>query len=107
MPNADGFAWALHRGLDLYADRALWRKLMLNGMTDKSVEEMVEVVKSWSSPAELLPGEDIAAIISVSVETVSRIIADMKRRRLLTKVASHLYRCDTEALETITRQAAE
>ncbi|MEE4175764.1 MAG: glycogen synthase GlgA [Xanthomonadales bacterium] len=30
--NPEGFAWACHRGLDLYADRDLWRKIMRNGM---------------------------------------------------------------------------
>jgi starch synthase len=30
--NADGFAWACNRGLDLYADQKLWRRLVLNAM---------------------------------------------------------------------------
>ena len=30
--NAEAFAWACHRGLDLYDDRALWRTVMRNGM---------------------------------------------------------------------------
>jgi CRP-like cAMP-binding protein len=56
---------------------------------------------------ELLAGEDMAAIVGTSVETVSRIIADLKRRRLLNRVAVHLYRCDTAALEAITSDAAD
>ena len=30
--NADGLAWAMNRGLDLYRDRALWHKVIENGM---------------------------------------------------------------------------
>ncbi len=30
--NAEGFAWACHRALDLYGDRKLWQKIMRNGM---------------------------------------------------------------------------
>jgi starch synthase len=30
--NAEGFAWACHRGLDLYADRELWQIVVRNGM---------------------------------------------------------------------------
>jgi CRP-like cAMP-binding protein len=56
---------------------------------------------------ELLAGEDMAAIVGTSIETVSRIIADLKRRGLLHRVATHLYRCDTVALQSMTRESAD
>ena len=54
----------------------------------------------------LLGREDMAAIAGISVETVSRIIAEFKRRHLLYKVTEDLYRCDREALLTIAHAAA-
>lgn len=56
---------------------------------------------------ELLGREDMSAIVGTTVETVSRIIADLKRRRLLYKVTTdNLYRCDRDALKTISQQSA-
>jgi CRP-like cAMP-binding protein len=57
---------------------------------------------------ELLGREDMAAIVGSTVETVSRIIADMKRHQLLYKVTlSNLYRCDTEKLQETVRGRAD
>ena len=53
----------------------------------------------------LLGGDDMAAIAGISVETVSRIIAEFKRGDLLYKVAEGLYRCDRAALQAIAREA--
>ena len=53
----------------------------------------------------LLGREDMAAIVGISVETVSRIVAEFKRGHLLYKVAEDLYRCDREALQAIARIA--
>jgi len=55
----------------------------------------------------LLGREDMAAIVGISVETVSRIIAEFKRGRLLYKEAENLYRFDTEALQTMAHPAAD
>jgi CRP-like cAMP-binding protein len=51
----------------------------------------------------LLGREDMAAIVGISVETVSRMVAEFKRGHLLYKVTEDLYRCDTEALQAIAR----
>ncbi len=57
---------------------------------------------------ELLKREDMAAIVGTTVETVSRIIADLKRRQLLRKVTeTNLYRCDAEALRAIAGEDAD
>jgi CRP-like cAMP-binding protein len=55
---------------------------------------------------DLLGREDMAAIVGTSVETVSRIIAEFKRGRLLYKVAEDLYRFDKAALQAIAHAAA-
>lgn len=41
---------------------------------------------------------DIAAIIDTTVESVSRTLAQMKRKRVLTRVAPHTYQCDLSKL---------
>ena len=51
----------------------------------------------------LLGREDMAAMIGVAVETVSRIIADFKRQNILYKNNDNLYTCDLAALKKITR----
>jgi CRP-like cAMP-binding protein len=57
---------------------------------------------------ELLSREDMAAIVGTTVETASRVVADLKRRKLLYKVSgSNLHRCDAEALRAILQHSAE
>lgn len=50
---------------------------------------------------QLLRRDDMAAMVGVSTETASRIIAEFKREGLLTKVAPNTYRPETELLRTI------
>ena len=100
-----------HR-LQEHLDRAdEWILTMGTGPARQRVAHLLLFLSRYSADAngdiELLPGEDMAAIVGTSVETVSRIIADLKRRRVLTRVAAHLYRCDAEELEAITREAAD
>ncbi|MGD2073422.1 MAG: Crp/Fnr family transcriptional regulator [Gammaproteobacteria bacterium] len=87
-----------------------WILTMGTGPARQRVAHLLLFLHRYSADAngdiELLPGEDMAAIVGTAVETVSRVIADFKRRRLLHRVAVHLYRCDTAALETVTRDAA-
>jgi len=60
-----------------------------------------ELARDTSDGVKLLGRQDMADIVGVSVETVSRIIADLKRNRLLGKVGDNLYRCDRHALQSI------
>jgi CRP-like cAMP-binding protein len=54
-----------------------------------------------------LPGRrDIAAIIGTSVETASRIIADLKRHNILRQTGTRHYQCDVAALEATTRETS-
>ncbi|MFC1588873.1 Crp/Fnr family transcriptional regulator [Pseudomonadota bacterium] len=50
----------------------------------------------------LLNREDMAAMIGITVETVSRIIAEFKRQNILHKTNNNLYNCDVDALKKIT-----
>jgi CRP/FNR family transcriptional regulator len=45
--------------------------------------------------------EDIAAIIGVTVETASRLMADFRRRKLISNVESRAMRCDLAALKSL------
>jgi len=88
-----------------------WILTMGTGPARQRVAHLLLFLSRYSADPngdiELLAGEDMAAIVGTSVETVSRIIADLKRRRLLNRVAAHRFRCDAAALEAITRDAAE
>ena len=91
------------------ADR--WIVALGTGPAKQRVVQLLLVLEELSSDPngdiELLPREDMAAIVGTSVETVSRIIAELKRRRLLYKVTQTLYRCEREPLLAIIEQGAE
>ena len=52
----------------------------------------------------LLNREDMAAITGVSVETVSRMIAEFKRQKILQRYRENFYVCNVAALEHIAQQ---
>jgi CRP-like cAMP-binding protein len=52
----------------------------------------------------LLNREDMAAIIGIAVETVSRVIAKFKRKKILYKTKDKLYMCNVSALQKLTLQ---
>lgn len=52
----------------------------------------------------LLNRDDMAAIIGIAFETVSRMIAEFKRQKILYKTTDNLYKCDVDELQKITRQ---
>jgi CRP-like cAMP-binding protein len=49
----------------------------------------------------LISREDMAAMIGIAIETVSRMIAEFKREDLLQKAGGKLYLCKTEELKAI------
>ena len=67
---------------------------------------MVEHGNDPNHEIELLSREDMAAIIGTTVETASRIIADLKRRDILHKSGAHRCLCDVAALEAIARASS-
>ena len=52
----------------------------------------------------LLNREDMAAMIGIAVETVSRVIAKFKRKKILYKTKDKLYMCNVSALQKFTLQ---
>lgn len=50
----------------------------------------------------MLSGEDMAAMIGIAAETVSRVIAEFKRNKILHKIKGKHYTCDVVALQKIT-----
>lgn len=60
-----------------------------------------------SASVKLLTCEEMAAILGVTPESVSRVLAEFKRKGLLSAVPSslsELYRCDADALERVAWQ---
>ncbi len=53
----------------------------------------------------LISREDMAAIIGIALETVSRMIAEFKRQKIIYKTAHSLYMCNVDALQQIAKQA--
>ena len=51
----------------------------------------------------LLNREDMAAMIGIAIETVSRVIAEFKRQKILRKTKDKLYTCNVSALKKFTR----
>lgn len=54
---------------------------------------------------EILERNDMAAIIGTSTETVCRIIADLKRRKIVNKIVKHRHQLDIPALKFITEES--
>ncbi len=88
-------------------DRAdQWIVSLSTGPAKKRIAHLLLMMIEYSSDENgdiaMLGGTDIAAIIGSSPETVSRVLADMKRNRVIQKVASNVYRGNKSALEVIT-----
>jgi CRP-like cAMP-binding protein len=82
-----------------------WIKCLNTGIARSRIAQllllMMEIASDHNGDLTLLPREDMAAVTGITTETASRIIADFKRRRILTKVASNTYRCDTPQLQQL------
>ena len=83
-----------------YADR--WITELSSGAVKTRIYRLmallVEIAGGDASAIELPSVQDVAAILGVSVESVSRAIADLKRNKVLSRVAPRTYRCDLEGL---------
>jgi len=83
-----------------YADR--WITELSGGPVKPRVRRLmgflVEVTGSDAGEIEVPSVDDLAAILGASVESVSRAMAELKRGKVLTRVAPRTYRCDLEAL---------
>ncbi|MBT8122466.1 MAG: helix-turn-helix domain-containing protein, partial [Gammaproteobacteria bacterium] len=85
-----------------------WIVSLSTGPAKKRIAHLLLMMIEYSSDENgdiaMLGGTDIAAVIGSSPETVSRVLADMKRSRVLQRVASNVYRGNRLALETITEK---
>ena len=90
----------LQKQLDL-ADQ--WIVALGTGSARQRVAQLILILSASYAEKDgafhLLSGEDMAAMIGTSVETVSRIIADFKRQKIIYKNEDNLYNCDTDALQ--------
>ena len=92
----------LQNQLDL-ADQ--WIVALGTGSAKQRIAQLVLVLNECyadeNSAFNLLSGEDMAAMVGIAVETVSRIIAEFKRRKILYKNKDNFYMCNAEALQEI------
>jgi CRP-like cAMP-binding protein len=80
--------WLTHLTAGSVESRIAWLLKVLVDLNGTGQQTVVRL------PANL----DIAAIIDTTVESVSRVVAQMKRRKVLTRVAPHTYQCDLSKL---------
>jgi len=85
-----------------------WVIILSSGAARMRVAHLLLLILEYSNIPnhiiELPALRDVAAIIGTSVETASRIIADLKRHHILHKTGTHHFQCDIAALEAITRE---
>ena len=85
-----------------------WIVALGTGTAKQRVAQLLLVLDEFFTEEDgafiLLNREDMAAMIGIAVETVSRMIADFKRQKILYKIKDNYYQCDTDALHEISRQ---
>jgi CRP-like cAMP-binding protein len=82
------------------ADR--WLAELYDGPLAERVRRLVRMLAELDAaeghPLRLPLMDDLAAILGASRESVSRVVAELKREKVLKHVAPHTYECDLEAL---------
>ena len=96
--------------LQMQLDRAdEWIVELGTGPARKRIAYLMLMMMEYSTEPDqaitLLSGSDIGAIIGASPETVSRIMAEMKRNGILKKSTNGMYLGDSPALETMREEA--
>ena len=85
-----------------------WIVALGTGAARQRVAQLILLLERFFSEESgafiLLNREDMAAITGIAVETVSRMIAEFKRQKLLYRHRDNLYMCNVSALERITHQ---
>ena len=92
--------------LQFQVDRAdHWIKQLNTGMTRDRIGQLLLLLKELGADPngdiELLPRDDMAAVVGVTKETASRVIADFKRQGLLYKVAANKFRVEVGKLRDL------
>jgi CRP-like cAMP-binding protein len=95
----------LQEQLDL-ADQ--WIVALGTGTARQRVAQLILVLDEFFTDDNdafiLLNREDMAAMIGIAIETVSRMIAEFKRQKILQRVKDNLYTCNVAALQEISKQ---
>lgn len=82
-----------------------WIKALNTGVTRARIAQLLlllmEIGADRNGDIQLLPREDMAAVVGVTTETASRVIAEFRRLGLLTKVANGIFRCSTQRLQAL------
>jgi CRP-like cAMP-binding protein len=96
--------------LQYQVDRAdHWIKKLNTGVARARIAHLLlllqELGANRNGDIELLPREDMAAVVGVTKETASRIIAVFKRQRLIYKVAANTFRVESVKLHELAEQA--
>ncbi len=95
----------LQKQLDL-ADK--WIVTLGGGTSRQRVAHLLLILNEIFADEDgtfiLLNRGDMAAMIGIVVETVSRVIADFKRQKILFKTKDKHYRCNVAALQKLTQQ---
>jgi CRP/FNR family transcriptional regulator len=85
-----------------------WAIILRSGAARMRVVHLLLLILEYSNipdhVIELPSRKDMAAIIGTTVETASRVIADLKRHNVLRKTGSRHYQCDIAALVAISRE---
>lgn len=76
-----------------------WLTELLTGTAKQRVARLLLKLSDGNDArCSLLSREDMGAMLSVTTETASRIIAEFKRKGYLEEIGMNTYRCDTDAL---------
>ena len=83
-----------------------WIVALSTGSARQRVAQLVLILEKFFSDEEgafmLLSREDMAAMTGIAVETVSRMIAEFKRQKILYRHRDNLYMCNASALQQYT-----
>lgn len=79
-----------------------WLTELLTGTAKQRVARLLLKLSGDNDDrCSLLSREDMGAILSVTTETASRIIAEFKRNGYLQEIGMNIYRCDTDGLADV------
>jgi CRP-like cAMP-binding protein len=70
----------------------------LHARVGRLIRVLAEIDPSQGNRLELLPMSDLANILDASRESVSRVLAELKRGNALRRVAPRTYECDLDAM---------
>jgi len=86
-----------------------WIKALNTGSARARIAQLLllllDIGSDRNGDIQLLPRDDMAAVVGVTTETASRIIAEFGRRGLLSRVASNTYRCSVPQLQQVLAEA--